>query len=570
MKDVHAGTPGRFERLLSGARVQRWVAALLSLLGLGSVALVLGFLEFRPLLDAGRARPLSLFMHELAVAALLAMTFTAAGLGLFLAWRGHRRELSRLLGLSSSALACGFGVFFSLRSFVLSRNLRDDNLHAYMGAVVALLVFSVVVTAVWMYATARFVLMFPKPVKLAGIDYAAQGWNQVRLRTEWKWSWLWSPQGLALLAGVGLIMAVCTDDLLPSDQWGYVTAYIVTWVPFAVLSAKQARLDEAGRRAIRWVLAGQSAWLLLFLLSMLVIIAARHAGVLQHAGWNDLKVFTNAFFTIAFAGFLVVFLLTLAFSILYDGTLDPDLMLSRTWLLAALGMLSGVVFVLIERLAAGLFAEWFGLSTVDALTLVAILTAVVVYPMRRVAESFIHGLMERWQADTVIAKGERKEASVVFADLSGYTRLTEQDEQAALLMAGVFHRDAHQAARQHGGRVIKTIGDAVMLEFSDADAAWGGIETLRATFASHIEALSLKPLPIHAGIHHGEVVKAPNGDLFGAAVNLAARLLGAAGPDEVVASGAAVRGRALESRGIFLGERTFKNVSLPVPCYRLS
>jgi class 3 adenylate cyclase len=563
------GTVGPVERHLSGARFQRAATAVLSLVALAALLATLAAGDFRPLLSRG-TEPLSVFMQKAGAASILTMIAVAGTLGLYLAWRGHRRMLTRWLGLSSSALACGFAVFLALRSFALLKGMREAGIEAWLPTMAAVLVFAIAMMAVWMFSTVRFFIMFPKPVKLGGVDFASEDWNRLQWRGAWSWSWLRSRGAFALLVDCVLIYMVCTKDMLSSDRWAYIAGYLTIWSPFAILNAKQAVLDEAGRRAIRWVLAGQLVWQIAFIVSMLAIVISRDAGILVHGSWDELNAFTQGYFATMFSGFVTVLLVSLAFSIFYDGTMDPDLMVTRTWLLAALGMGSGAMFVMVERVLAGVLADWLQLSTVDALTIVAMVTAVLIYPLRHRAEAFVRGLAERWQSDTAIAKGERQEASVVFADLSGYTRLTEQDEQAALVMAGVFHRDAYQAARQHEGRVIKTIGDAVMLRFADADAAYGALQVLRETFNAHIAALSMAPLPIHAAIHHGEVVQAPNGDIFGAAVNLAARLLGAAGPDEIVASHAAVKGRALESHGVFMGERAFKNVAAPVGFYRIA
>lgn len=81
--------------------------------------------------------------------------------------------------------------------------------------------------------------------------------------------------------------------------------------------------------------------------------------------------------------------------------------------------------------------------------------------------------------------------------------------------------------------------------------------------------MSMQPLPIHAAIHRGEVAEAPSGDVFGATVNLAARLMGVAGPDDIVASQAALA-RMPGHQAHSLGERKFKNVELPIECFRLA
>ena len=229
-----------------------------------------------------------------------------------------------------------------------------------------------------------------------------------------------------------------------------------------------------------------------------------------------------------------------------------------------------MLFVLVERVLAGVVAGWAGISAANAFTLVAIVTAVVVLPLRTWLERRIRDAIERWQPANALADGARRDAVIVFADLSGYTALTERNEREALIMAAVFHRNAQVSARANHGQLIKTIGDAAMLRFERAEDAHRATTELQRDFRAHIEAMSLVPLPIHAAIHRGEVVEGAGGDVFGATVNLAARLLGVAGPDEIVASVAALDRTSLAASAHPLGERRFKNVAAPVECFRLS
>jgi len=113
-------------------------------------------------------------------------------------------------------------------------------------------------------------------------------------------------------------------------------------------------------------------------------------------------------------------------------------------------------------------------------------------------------------------------------------------------------------------------GDAVMLRFSEVDDALRAVRELKRDFADHVRAIEMEPLLIHAGLHYGEVVIAPSGDVFGSTVNLAARLLGAAGTDDIVASRAAIERASGAGAAEFIGEKKFKNVEQPVGCFRVS
>jgi adenylate cyclase len=118
--------------------------------------------------------------------------------------------------------------------------------------------------------------------------------------------------------------------------------------------------------------------------------------------------------------------------------------------------------------------------------------------------------------------------AVVFVDLSGYTRLTEErGDEVAVRFASSLQREAEATATVNDGRLVKLLGDGVMLRFPDAerglDAAVGMVRALS----------SQGSLTAHAGVHAGPVIERDL-DLFGRTVNLASRLAEAAGPGEVL------------------------------------
>ena len=120
--------------------------------------------------------------------------------------------------------------------------------------------------------------------------------------------------------------------------------------------------------------------------------------------------------------------------------------------------------------------------------------------------------------------------AVVFVDLSGYTRLTEErGDEAAVGYATTLQREAEAVATSNDGRLVKLLGDGVMLRFPDAERG------LRAALVL-VQSLSVEGgLPAHAGVHAGPVIERDL-DLFGRTVNLASRIAEAAGPGEVLAS----------------------------------
>ena len=166
----------------------------------------------------------------------------------------------------------------------------------------------------------------------------------------------------------------------------------------------------------------------------------------------------------------------------------------------------------------------------------------------------------------------------LFADLAGFAALTEAhgDERAADLVASFF-RDARSLLPAHGAQEVKTLGDAIMIRCESATAAIGlALRLVRQVGARH-------GFPrVRAGMHTGAAVER-DGDWFGATVNLAARVSGAAAGGEVLVSqrtAAAVGARDGGSLGLVhglsnivlrsRGRRQLRNVSEPVELFEVS
>ena len=124
--------------------------------------------------------------------------------------------------------------------------------------------------------------------------------------------------------------------------------------------------------------------------------------------------------------------------------------------------------------------------------------------------------------------------AMCFFDLSGYTRLTEeQGDQAAAETALTFSRLVQRTAHERRGRVVKWLGDGVMLHFGEpSDAIVGALE-----MADRVPAAGLPQA--HVGVDAGPVI-IQDGDYFGSTVNVAARIAGYARTGEVLASERAV------------------------------
>ncbi len=126
-------------------------------------------------------------------------------------------------------------------------------------------------------------------------------------------------------------------------------------------------------------------------------------------------------------------------------------------------------------------------------------------------------------------------AALWFADIVGYTTLAARDEAAALESVERLQTLAHGVAEECGGRVVKGMGDAVLVEFPSTEAAVRSALLLRQRFDP--DSRPDAPVRLRIGVHVGDVVKAPDGDLYGDGVNVAARLQQESAPGEILVSG---------------------------------
>jgi adenylate cyclase len=164
----------------------------------------------------------------------------------------------------------------------------------------------------------------------------------------------------------------------------------------------------------------------------------------------------------------------------------------------------------------------------------------------------------------MVQRSEPAMQTFLFADLSGFTALTEAhgDEQAADLVGG-FCVAVRRLLAAHHAHEVKTIGDALMLRTGDAAAA------IRLGLCIVLDVGAQHGFPlVRVGMHTGPAVER-GGDWFGATVNLAARISAAASGGDALLT-AATRAAAGEVEGVELRERgrwTFRNVTEPVQVY---
>jgi adenylate cyclase len=154
-------------------------------------------------------------------------------------------------------------------------------------------------------------------------------------------------------------------------------------------------------------------------------------------------------------------------------------------------------------------------------------------------------------------------ATFLFADIAGFTALTEAhgDERAATLVADFC--EAVKAELPAGAAHVKTIGDALMLRIPDpGQAIVLGLQITHGLMRGHGAPA------VRVGLHHGPAIERDR-DYFGATVNLAARLSGVAGGGEVLLT-AQTAALAPELGGVFYesrGREVLRNVREPVEIF---
>ena len=168
---------------------------------------------------------------------------------------------------------------------------------------------------------------------------------------------------------------------------------------------------------------------------------------------------------------------------------------------------------------------------------------------------------------------DRKLVAILCADVAGYSRMIGEDEDGTLaaLAAHMTELIGPTIARHHG-RIVKTTGDGFLAEFaSPVASALSALEIQEGLRSRNAGVPEPKRQMLRIGLTLGDV-KVRDGDIFGDAVNVAARLQSLAEPGGVYASAAVVdqlRGH-IGFAWTDLGEKTLKNIARPVKAYRLA
>ena len=167
---------------------------------------------------------------------------------------------------------------------------------------------------------------------------------------------------------------------------------------------------------------------------------------------------------------------------------------------------------------------------------------------------------------------ERRLVAILAADVAGYSKLMAADEEGTLTSLKAHRRTlSDPKIKQHHGRIFKTTGDGILVEFpSVVDAVRCAIEIQRGMAARNAKVSPDRRIEFRMGINIGDVIE-DGGDVFGDGVNVAARL-----------EGIAARGGICISRQVLdliegkidlpcreLGRQNLKNIARPIEVYRV-
>jgi TolB-like protein/class 3 adenylate cyclase len=166
----------------------------------------------------------------------------------------------------------------------------------------------------------------------------------------------------------------------------------------------------------------------------------------------------------------------------------------------------------------------------------------------------------------------RRLAAILAADVAGYSRLMGADEEGTHERLKAHLRElVEPKIAEHRGRVVKNTGDGMLAEFSSVIDALRCATDVQAGMNERNAAMPAdKRIEFRIGIHQGDVVIEEH-DIFGDAVNVAARLEGLAQPGGICVS-ARVRGDAAGKLDLSfedLGQQQLKNIARPLRVYRV-
>jgi len=169
------------------------------------------------------------------------------------------------------------------------------------------------------------------------------------------------------------------------------------------------------------------------------------------------------------------------------------------------------------------------------------------------------------------ARVERRLAAILAADVAGYSRLMGGDEEGTLARLKACRRAVvDPKIAEHRGRIVKTTGDGMLVEFASAvDAVRCAVEIQRGMANGNVGVPEAKRIEFRIGIHVGDII-IDDDDIFGDGVNIAARLEGIADPGGICISDDAHRQIRGKTEIVYddMGHQSLKNISEPMRAWR--
>jgi adenylate cyclase len=166
----------------------------------------------------------------------------------------------------------------------------------------------------------------------------------------------------------------------------------------------------------------------------------------------------------------------------------------------------------------------------------------------------------------------RRLAAIMFTDIVGFSRQMGADEARMLRLLETHNQLVQQTVAKHQGAVIKTVGDAFLVDFPSVVHAVQCAQQIQAQFHTYNrEKEHPEQIHVRIGIHLGDIVQR-DGDVFGDGVNIASRLQALAEPDSICISHLVYQ--AIEKKlplgtVVSLGRPRLKNIAQRFPVYAL-
>src|SRR5262245_43512621 len=130
----------------------------------------------------------------------------------------------------------------------------------------------------------------------------------------------------------------------------------------------------------------------------------------------------------------------------------------------------------------------------------------------------------------------RRLAAIMFTDIVGFSHKMGADEARMLRLLDIHNQIIRSTVAEHQGTVIKTVGDAFLVDFPSVVNAVECAQRIQTQFRAHnAEKEAAEQIHVRIGIHLGDIVQR-EGDVFGEGVNIASRLQGLAVPDAICLS----------------------------------